>query len=110
MNSTDNPSKTKEPAETLRSSGWLAALTETADDREHDAALVMLDDLRAALRYIDKLECASRENLISARIIDAENNQRGHIYAITRDAKFILARTEAALYSANKPDSAKPNL
>ena len=85
----------------LRSGPWLAALKKTADDREHAAALVMLDDLRAALRYIDKLECASRENIISARIIDAENNQRGHIYGITRDAKFILDRTEAALSSAN---------
>lgn len=101
MNQTNTLPQKDGPAETLRSSGWLAALTKTADDREHAAALVMLDDLRAALRYIDKLECASRENLISARIIDAENNQRGHIYAITRDAKFILARTEAALSSAN---------
>lgn len=45
----------------------------------------------------EKLREALRENLISGRIIKAENDQRGHIYAIDRDAKFIIARTEAAL-------------
>lgn len=48
--------------------------------------------LRAAL---EKHENAARENLISARIIEAEN--KGKNYGIARDARFILERTQAAL-------------
>lgn len=40
---------------------------------------------------------ALRENAISARIIAAENSQRGQIQAIARDAKFIENRANAAL-------------
>ncbi len=44
-----------------------------------------------------KLHEVCRENIISARIIKAENDQRGHIHGIDRDAKFIIERTEAVL-------------
>lgn len=72
---------------------------------ECDARLYKLE-LAKALDRESKLREALRENLISGRIIKAENDQRGHIYAIDRDAKFIIARTEAAL--ANGADQPRP--
>jgi len=69
-------------------------------------------DIVSAVRKLDRdhrqLRCASRENLISARIIKAENDQRGHIYAIDRDAKFIIARTQAVLPNAQSEPRAQP--
>lgn len=53
------PTPTTEPegaAVELVSNRWLEALTKTAEDKEHAAALVMLDDLRSALAYIEELE------------------------------------------------------
>lgn len=62
-------------------------------------ALDLLQRIRAenaALRAaLEKHENAARENLISARIIEAEN--KGRNYGITRDARFILERAQAAL-------------
>lgn len=52
------------------------------------------DQLRAAL---DVAREALREDLISARIIHAENEQRGHIHSIRRDAAFIEERCNQAL-------------
>ncbi len=42
-------------------------------------------------------EQAARENITSARIIEAENQQRASASAITRDTKFIIDRTTKAL-------------
>ena len=56
-----------------------------------------------AADYIQKLEEATRENIISARIISVANqNQK---YDIDRDARFILKRSCAALgVPAGLPD------
>ncbi len=72
------------------------------------AAFPIVSDLQSGTRLVvdvevamglaarvEKLECACRENLISARIIQVAN--KGRSYEITRDCKFIIERTEAAL-------------
>lgn len=68
--------------------------------RQHvEAETAAKDVLIARLREaLYRHECAARENLISARIIEAENQHHGNRnYAITRDTEFILKRTHAAL-------------
>lgn len=54
-------------------------------------------DYHRLMARIEVLETASRENLISARIIQAENDRHSRSYEINRDCKFIIERTEAAL-------------
>jgi uncharacterized protein (DUF3084 family) len=60
-------------------------------------------DLATEHARAEELARASRENVISARIIHAENEQHGRIYGIRRDAKFILERTEKALAASAAP-------
>lgn len=55
-------------------------------------------ELAAALAGEEKLLETIREDLISARIIEAEVKQADlHIWGISRDAKFIMERCEQAL-------------
>lgn len=59
---------------------------------------------------VKELEEIVREDNISARIIKATNDTRGKIYAINRDAVFIISRTQPvcdAIRSAMKKE-AKP--
>lgn len=59
--------------------------------------------LRAELAALqadnERLRQVIREDIISARIIRAENEQRGRIHAITRDSNFIEKRCNVALAS-----------
>lgn len=76
-------------AKELHSENWhgmtydqMIAVTAAAIDRHIEAR-------------VDALVSVCRENVISARIIQAAN--RGRSYDIDRDAKFILERTEKVL-------------
>lgn len=48
-------------------------------------------------REIEMLTRVVREDQISGRIIKAQNDRRGRIYEINRDAQFIIKRTEDVL-------------
>lgn len=70
--------------------GNIERITLTQEQVQH-----LWDDHAALRAALEKHENAARENLISARIIEAEN--KGRNYGIARDARFILERTQAAL-------------
>ncbi len=79
-----------------------------AENDRLQRAYVRPDDIRAQLEtaqselaakdaLLYKYRCATRENVISARIIAAENAQQRHNHGIARDSRFIEERSNAVL-------------
>lgn len=87
----------------------LASL-EAENQRLHKAGTDTWSELRTQIHALEadneRLRQVIREDIISARIIRAENAQRGRIHAIARDASFIEERCKSALSSPPPSPSA----